>query len=134
MAVLLLVEDNAILATTLVRFLRSQQNLDIAAVVPSAEAALETLRTTEVDLLLVDVALPGMNGIDLVAAVQEQHPGLKCLILSGHVEAGYVGRALAAGAKGYVVKGDPTAILEGIHSVVAGKNYLSRELQGKLVK
>jgi DNA-binding NarL/FixJ family response regulator len=131
MPVLLLVEDNAILAATLTRFLSSQDNLSIAAVAPSAEVALEKLRHSDVDLVLIDVALPGVNGIELVGMLSQQYPDLKCLMLSGHKEADYVGRALAAGAKGYVVKSDPFAILEGVQRVLEGKTYLSKEVQGK---
>jgi DNA-binding NarL/FixJ family response regulator len=131
MPVLLLVEDNAILASMLVRFLSSQGNLSVAAVALSAEAALEELSHTHVDLVLIDVALPGINGIELVAILSQQYPDLKCLMLSGHAGADYVGLALAAGAKGYVVKSDPYAILDAVHDVLEGKAYLSKELQRK---
>jgi len=130
---LLLVEDNAILATTLVNFLQSQKNLSVALVAPSAEAALEEVQRLTVDLVLIDVSLPGINGIDLVALLRKQYRDLKCLMLSGHNEASYVGRALAAGANGYVVKSNPSAILEAIQQVLAGKTYLSKELQGRSV-
>jgi DNA-binding NarL/FixJ family response regulator len=129
---LLVVEDNAILATTLTRFLSGQGDLKVVALVPTAEAALERLRTLLIDLVLVDVALPGMNGIDLVATLHKQYPELPCLILSGHNEIAYVGRAIAAGAKGYVVKGDPLAILAAVARVLAGEIYLSEELRRKL--
>ena len=129
---LLIVEDNAILATTLVRFLRGQDATNVVMVAPSAEAALEELRRSVVDLALIDVALPGINGIDLVVILRQQYPNLKCLMLSGHNEADYVGRALAAGAQGYVIKGDPLAIIEAVQRVLSGKTYLSKELQGKL--
>jgi DNA-binding NarL/FixJ family response regulator len=128
---LLIVEDNAILASTLLRFLREQDGLTVAAVAPTAEAALEQLSTLKVDLVLVDVALPAMNGIDLVEALHKQYPALPCLMLSGHNGIDYVGRALAAGAKGYVVKSSPQSILEAVERVLAGEIYLSEELQRK---
>lgn len=132
MPVLLVVEDNVILAGTLVRFLREQGHLTVAAAVPSAEAAIEQLRHVVVDLVLVDVSLPGMNGIDLVALLRKQHPELPCLMLSGHNESHYVRRALAAGAKGYVIKHDPLVILTAVQRVLVGETYLSEELRGKL--
>lgn len=129
---ILVVEDNVLLATTLVRFLRDQGKLKVAGVAPSAEVALSMLSNTTVDVVLADVALPGMNGIDLVATLHELYPDLPCLMLSGHNEEGYVRRALAAGAKGYVVKNDPMAILTGIQRVVTGDTYLSHELTKKI--
>ena len=130
---LLVVEDNALLVSTMVRFLRDQGKLDVAAVVPSAEAALEYLRITRVDLALVDVALPAMNGIDLVAILSKRYPELPCLMLSGHNEADYVRRALAAGAKGYVIKSDPMTILTAVQKVLAGEIYLSEELRKRIL-
>jgi len=129
---LLVVEDNAILAVTLERFLRKQGNLSVAAVAPTAEAALEELSNLEVDLVLVDVALPTMNGIDLVGILQKQYPDLPCVMLSGHNGIDYVGRALAAGARGYILKGNPFAIVAAVERVLAGEIYLSEELRKKL--
>jgi DNA-binding NarL/FixJ family response regulator len=130
--VLLVVEDNAILADTLVQFLRDQGQLTVAAVVPTAEAAITQLRQVAVDLVLVDVSLPAMNGIELVAFLRKQYPELPCLMLSGHNESDYVRRALAAGAKGYVIKQDPMAILVAVQRVLVGETYLSEELRRKI--
>jgi DNA-binding NarL/FixJ family response regulator len=132
MPVLLVVEDNAILADTLVQFLRDQGQLTVAAVVPTAEAAITQLRQVAVDLVLVDVSLPAMNGIELVAFLRKQYPELPCLMLSGHNESDYVRRALAAGAKGYVIKQDPMAILVAVQRVLVGETYLSEELRRKI--
>jgi DNA-binding NarL/FixJ family response regulator len=129
---LLVVEDNTLLASTLVRFLREQGKLNVAAVVPTAEAALEKLSHLVVDLVLVDVALPGMNGIELIAALRKQHPDLPCLIVSGHNEGDYVRRALAAGAKGYVIKNDPLEILKAVQKVLGGEIYISEGLRRKI--
>jgi len=106
--------------------------LTVAAVAPTAEAALQRLRTLLIDLVLVDVALPTMNGIDLVAMLHTQIPDLPCLILSGHNEIDYVRRALTAGARGYIIKGNPLSIVAAIKRVLAGEIYLSEELRRKL--
>jgi len=132
MTSLLIVEDNVLLATTIERFLRDRGAMTVAALAPSAEIALEQLPGLTVDLVLVDVALPGMSGIELVAKIRKLYPQLRCLMLSGHTEADYVQRALAAGAKGYVVKHDPMAILSAIRQVLAGKIYISEVLRKKL--
>jgi len=132
MPTLLLVEDNLLLANTMVKFLRDHGKLEVCAVVPSAEAALERLPLLKVDLLLVDVALPGMNGIEFVTMVSNLHPDVPCLVLSGHTELDYIRRAIAAGARGYVVKSDPEQILIAIQQVLKGNVYLNEELQRKI--
>lgn len=129
MTALLLVEDNAVFAGTVMRFLNQQQDLTVVDVVSTAEEALEKLPNLPVDLLLVDVSLPTMSGIDLVDIVRQQHPEVRCLILSGHNERDYIRRALAAGAQGYILKENPLAMLEAIRAVAAGQPYLSEELR-----
>ena len=108
------------------------QGLTVAATAPSAESALAQLTEMSVDLVLVDVSLPQMSGIELVARLQAEHPDLLCLVLSGHDEPSYVQQALAAGARGYVQKDQPITLLDAIPRVLAGDVYLSAELQQRL--
>jgi len=129
---LLLVEDNAILASTLVRFLGTQGDLEIVTVASTAEAALSLLPDLAVDLVLVDVSLPKMSGLEFVAILHNQMPQLPCLMFSGHSEIDYVTRALAAGAKGYVTKSKPEALFIGIKEVLSGKMYLGEDLSRKI--
>ncbi len=79
-------------------------------------------------MLLVDVSLPQMNGIELVAVLHTMYPELPCLMLSGHHAAHYVTRALEAGAWGYVLKDNPNEIIEGIERVLEGKIYVCKRL------
>jgi len=132
MTKLLVVEDNVSLATTLVRFLNSQDNLEVVALTSSAESALAKLKDYAVDLVLIDIALPGMSGIDLITMVRKYYPQLPCIVLSAHDEGSYVRRALSAGAKGYVSKSEPLAILIAIKQVLAGESYLSADLRQKI--
>jgi len=114
------------------RFLRTQDDLEVVSIAPTAEAALELLPDLVVDLVLVDVSLPQMSGLELVAILHNQMPQLPCLMFSGHSEIDYVARALAAGARGYVSKSQPEALFAGIKEVLAGKIYLGEELSNKL--
>jgi DNA-binding NarL/FixJ family response regulator len=66
-----------------------------------------------------------MSGIELVQTLRERYPDMRCLMLSGHREISYVERALASGASGYVLKGDPADLLRGVAVVVEGGTYLS---------
>ncbi len=132
MTALLIVEDNTTFANTMVHFLNRIGELTVAALAPTAEAALEQLPQLTVDLVLVDVSLPAMSGIELVAAIRRQHPDLRCIMLSGHHERDYVRRALAAGAQGYVLKENPLDLLEAVRTVMAGETYLSMELRTQI--
>jgi DNA-binding NarL/FixJ family response regulator len=132
MTSILIVEDNVLLAATMERFLRDHGHMDNVAIAPSGEMAIEQLRKSMVDLMLIDVALPGMSGIDLVALIHNLYPQLPCLMLSGHYETEYVRRALDSGAKGYVLKNEPRTILTAIQQVLEGKTYISEGLRTKL--
>lgn len=131
MANLLVVEDNHALIGSMVRFLHRQGRHTVVAVVQTGEAALEQLPHLNIDLVLVDVSLPKMSGIDLVGLIHEQYSEVRCLMLSGHNELEYVRRALVAGAWGYVTKGNPQVLLEAIQSVLDGQTYLSKEFRDK---
>jgi len=125
---ILLVEDHPAFADALLRILNTDKNLNVIAVVESAEKALEQISDLKVDLVLSDVSLPHMNGIDLVGELHKKYPSLPCMVLSGHLSSEYARRAIEAGARGYVIKDNPVGILEGIRRVLKGDIYMSEEL------
>ena len=126
---ILLVEDHAGFAKALLSMLAHNPSLQVVAVAESAEAALQYLRDSTVDLVLVDYSLPDMSGVNLIEALQAQHPGLRCAILSGHLSLQHARRALELGARGYMIKDNPLGILAGIPRILKGEIYISEELR-----
>ena len=126
-----IVEDHPIMRETLQDYLALQPDLEICGMAESAEAASEMLEAASPDLVLVDLSLPGRSGLDLVEEVQQRW-GTPCVILSGHGERTYVGRALACGARGYVLKGRPQDLPAAIAHVLEGGTYLSDTLRQDL--
>ncbi|HZM24933.1 MAG TPA: response regulator transcription factor [Anaerolineales bacterium] len=129
---ILLVEDHEVFAKALLRVLSGNKDLNVVAVAESAERALEQLSDLSVDLVLADVSLPHMNGINLVGEIRAKYPDLRCAVLSGHLSPDYVQRALEAGAHGYMVKDNPGGILEGIRHIMKGEVYISKEVGNTL--
>lgn len=129
MATVLVIEDHAAFGKALLRLLSGKASIDVVAVLRSGEEALEKLPELKVDLALIDVSLPRMNGIQLVREIRERFPELRCMMLSGHLTPFYVARALEAGARGYVLKDDIPGVLEGIESVLKGEIYVSKALR-----
>ena len=129
MSSILVVEDHAAFGKALVRLLSEKANLDVVDIIPSGEETLEKLPGMDVDLLLIDVSLPKMNGIRLVSRIHEMFPDLRCLMLSGHLTPFYVKRSLEAGARGYVLKDDISGVLEGVEHVLKGEIYVSKALR-----
>ena len=129
MSSILIIEDNVIFANEIQRLLRGKTDLEIVDIVQSGEEALKKLPGLKVDLVLVDVSLPAINGIDLVQQIRTEFPHIRCLMLSGHMTPNYVKRSLEVGASGYVLKDDVDGILEGIRRALDGEIYLSQALR-----
>ncbi len=129
MTSILLVEDHAMFAKALERMLRERGNLEVKAVATSAEEALAKVASLDIDLVLVDVSLPHRSGISLVIVLQDKYPHIPCVMLSGHLSPHYVRSALAAGARGYLVKDHTHEILEGIQHVLNGEIYVCEDLR-----
>lgn len=129
MSSILIVEDHAILGKALVRLLTEKIDHTSVTVVGSAEEAIEKLPELQVDMALVDVSLPKMNGIQLVDYLHEKYPQLPCLVITGHKIPFYLQRSLEAGARGYVLKDDVIGILEGVQTVLEGGTYVSKALR-----
>lgn len=121
----MLVEDHAVVRDVLREFVGTLPRVANCSVAATAEAALEKVVGAHPDLMLIDLSLPGMNGIELVRQMRAMHRDVNCLMLSGHGSASYAQQALSAGARGYVLKGDPLEIERGIDAVVKGECYVS---------
>jgi len=128
-----LVEDHPIMQQTLRTHLKRLPDVTVCGVAATAKDALAAIPEAEATLVLVDVSLPDMSGIELVRQLQQLQPSLRCLMLSGHQDETYVKRALAAGASGYLEKGNPGEIAIAIAQVLAGEIYLSESMRQKLV-
>lgn len=126
-----IVEDHPRMRDLLREWIDDLPGLSVCGTAESAETALRELETVSADIAMIDMSLPMMGGIELVAALRERHPHTRCLILSGHNEARYVERALAAGAQGYLLKGEPSEIQTAIGRVLAGERYLSAGLSNE---
>ena len=125
---ILIVEDHKIVAEVLANILRRSGKFELAGMVHSAEDALEQLSERNIDLVLMDVSLPHISGIELVAMIHEKYPHILSVVISGHNTSLYVKRSLEAGARGYIVKDDIHDMVKGIQHVLAGGAYLSKQL------
>lgn len=130
MASILVVEDHPLFVNSLVRLLRDRGGHSVESV-GSGEQALQQLADSKYDVVLIDVSLPGMNGIDLVHVIHERKPQLPCLMVSGHMGASYVHQSMESGARGYVLKEDIAGILDAIKQVLRGGTFISKALRPK---
>src|SRR5574337_1332959 len=103
---IVLVDDHPVLRKGLGRLIDSKQEFAVCGEAGSADEAIDMVRKLKPDLVIADIGLPGINGIDLTKMVRREFPKIPVLILSMHEEPLYAVRALRAGAAGYIVKQD----------------------------
>lgn len=123
-----IVEDHPFVQKVLCEFIVRMPEFTVCGTRQSAEDALAALNCTSPDLMLIDMSLPNMNGAELVQIIHKDWPDLPCVLLSGHSESSYVKQALAAGARGYILKGAPEELRGALKQVLDGKIYLSKDL------
>ena len=130
----LVVDDHPLVQRGLRLTLDAEADLVVAAVVGSGEDALAALDEADPDVALVDVSLPGMNGVELTRHLLARRPALRVLVVSRHEDALYAERAVRAGARGYLSKLEAAdCVVEAVRAVRAGRLYLRDEVKDRLV-
>ncbi|MGC9971660.1 MAG: response regulator transcription factor [Bryobacteraceae bacterium] len=123
---ILLADDHAILRSGLRRILESYPGFVVAAEAASGTEAVTLARDERPDVAIVDVGMPGLNGIEATAQILRRSPSTAVLILSMHSDERYVVRALKAGARGYLLKDSvERELIQAIEAVHAGKTFFS---------
>lgn len=130
---ILIVDDHSVVRRGLRQLVSEEADLAAPWEASTAGEALHLVSQHAPDLVLTDVTLEGANGIELVKQLQAHHPDLPVLVISMHDEKLYAERALAAGARGYVMKRIPDEeMLQAIRQVLAGRVYVSEEVRARL--
>ena len=132
---LCIVEDNAALLKSLAAWLSREPDICVASANASAEDALEQCPWGEVDILLADIDLPGMSGIELIRRVRENIPTVLSMAFTICEDRATVFAALKAGAYGYVLKGDsPQDLLESLRELSRGGSPMSPSIARQVIR
>ncbi len=122
----LLADDHVLVRAGIRTLLEKIPNVKVIGEAASGREALEMVKTKLPNLVLMDIAMADLNGLDALSRISKDFPEVKVMILSAHANEEYVIRALRSGAAGYIVKDAATAELElAVSSVGDGKTYLS---------
>jgi two-component system, NarL family, response regulator len=131
----LIVDDHPVVRAGLTSLLRKVNGLKVIGTAHNGEMALDLMRHTSVDVVLLDLRMPKIGGIDLLSLLREMTSPPAVLILSSYAYEEEIYRALKAGARGYLSKDASGAqIVEAINTVNAGGKYLSGEIAGRLAE
>lgn len=122
-------DDHAILREGLRGILTATEDMEVIGEAGNHVETIKLLRGQRCDVLLLDIAMPGKNGIDTLKQVKDEWPQLPVLMLSMYPEDQYAVRALKAGAAGYLTKASaPGQLVEAIRQVTRGRKYITPEL------
>ena len=131
MSRILVVDDHAIVRSGIRRLLAEPAHEVQEAA--SGEEALERLAKAVPDLLILDLNLPGLGGLELLRRLLKAHPALPVLVFSQHTEVIYAARAMEAGARGFVSKNAaPEELLAAVETVLKGGTVIEREIAGEI--
>ena len=129
-----IVDDHPLLREGLARLINQQVDLKVCGEAATAHQALQRMPALKPDIAIVDITLPGSNGMDLIKDMKLRSLKSLILILSMHEESLYAERALRAGAKGYIMKARASKeVLKAIHRILAGEIYLSQTMSAKML-
>lgn len=132
---LIIAEDHHLVRQGLRALLEAQSNLQIVGEAENGAQAIRLAEQYSPDVMIVDLMMPGLNGLEVARSVRQRASQIKVIILSMHDNEAYVAEALSTGAAGYVLKQSSAAdLVEAIQTVMAGRRYLSPMLSERALE
>ena len=131
---ILLVDDHPIVRQGIKQVLAGAFEPALVGEAANAEEGLNEVRSTEWDVMVLDLTLPGLSGLDLLKDLRRERPALPVLVLSMHPADQFARRALNAGASGYLTKDSaPTELVKAVSELMAGRRYMNAAVVEELV-
>jgi DNA-binding NarL/FixJ family response regulator len=129
----LLADDHPIVAEGLKGLLTEE--FELVGIVTDGHALVKAARELRPDVIVADISMPNLNGIDALVLLKQDNPKARVVILTMHREAAYARRALEAGASGYVLKHSaPAELLLAVRAALAGRTFVTPDLAGELLR
>lgn len=131
----LIVDDHPIVIQGVRGLISQEDNMEVCGEAGDAEGGMRAIETLRPDIVLVDLSLPGVPGLEFIKGAKSRYPDLPMLVLSMHDENIYASRALKAGALGYIMK-DKSAenLVTGINSVLKGEIFVSSSIATQIMQ
>ncbi|EDL66491.1 response regulator [Bacillus sp. SG-1] len=131
---LMLVDDHAVLRDGLKTILESEDDINVVGEAVSGSDALSKVRELDPDIILMDINMPGMNGVEVTKVLKQQYPHIKVLMLTMHSHEEYFMAAIKEGADGYLLKDAPSEqVVEAVRTVFSGESVIHPSLTRKLL-
>lgn len=132
---ILLADDHALIRAGLRALLKSIEGVEVIGEASHGHETLEAVERRQPDVILMDIAMPGLNGLETAARILKQWPSVRIIMLSMHANDEYLRQALGVGAAGYLLKGaDPAELELALKAVMRGETYLSPAVSKRIVQ
>jgi DNA-binding NarL/FixJ family response regulator len=132
---IMVVEDHVLVRMGLVSATNTEPDIEVVAEVEDGRQVMETYRQHSVDVVVLDLRMPGIDGIEIIRALRSEFGPVRILVLSSYGGGDDITRAMQEGASGYIVKGMGLEhLLEGIRTVHAGGQYLPPEISNRMTE
>ncbi len=130
---ILIADDHALIREGLKKILKKESDMEVLSEARNAQEVFELVKNRKLSIVLLDISMPGVSGLDVLGELKQNYPKLPVLILSMHPEERFAVRALKAGASGYITKDSAVEeLVKAIRKVVSGSKYVSPHLAEKL--
>lgn len=131
---ILIVDDHSVVRKGICQIINDQSDMQVAGEAGDGLEALDKVRELIPDIVLLDIAMPNLSGLEAIGMLKDAVPETKIIILTMHAKESYVHRALNAGILGYVLKDSPsTDIIDAIRAVVRGEYFLSPRIKAGVI-
>jgi len=128
------VDDHQLFREGIISLLAKNEDLEIVGEAESAEELWHILNSKKVHIVLVDISLPGLNGIEIISHARDKYEGVRFIVLTMHAEGQYVIKSVKTGAHGYLIKNaDEKELLTAIREVALGHKYFNKEISQLMI-
>ncbi|MFC2091500.1 response regulator [Elusimicrobiota bacterium] len=129
-----LADDHAVIRDGICAMLEAEKDIEVLGTADNGREAVSQANKLNPDVIVMDIAMPEMNGIEAARRIQKSDPSIRIIILSMHDSSEYVFQALKAGAKGYLLKESAgKEVIKAIRTVYSGRRYLSMSIEEKVI-
>jgi len=132
---IVLADDHQIIRDGLRHLLKTQKDMDVLAEAEDGRSAVQLVEELKPDVVILDVAMPDLNGIEAARQIRSRYPNVRIVALSMHSDRRFIAEMLKAGASGYLLKDSAfEELAQAVRTVVAGKMYLSPQITGGIIE
>lgn len=130
-----LADDHAVVRDGMQALLQSEQDIEVVGTAANGREAVSLIRKLKPEVVVMDIAMPELNGIEAAAQIKENDPSVRVVILSMHDTSEHIYQALKAGAKGYLIKESAgKEVAAAVRAVSVGRRYLSQRIEEKVIE